>query len=152
AVSALRGGPVRLRAFAALTALSLPILALETASYDVRFGGPDVIRDRYLFYLAPLLLLATAACLFQERLPLAGIAAMTVVFSATAVFTDFAPVAGLWVDSPESVLNELIHDNSGGLPAGVFVALCGLVLGVICLALALVPRPAAVLSVPVACF
>jgi hypothetical protein len=152
AYSALLRGQVRPRAFAALTALSLPILALETASYDVRFGGPDVIRDRYLFYLAPLLMLATAVCLFQDRLPLAGIAAMTAVFSATAVFADFTPVAGLWVDSPESVLNALIHDNSGGLSAGVFVALCGLVLGVICLTLALVPRPAAVLGVTVACF
>ena len=105
-----------------ITALAIPLLALETGSYDVRFGGPDVIRDRYLFYLAPLLLLATAVCLLQERLPLVGIAAVTVVFAATAVFGDFAPVAGLWVDSPQSVLNGLIHDQSGGLPAGVFVS------------------------------
>ena len=152
AYSALRSGPVRLRAFAALTALSLPILALETASYDVRFGGPEVIRDRYLFYLAPLLFLATAVCLFQERLPLVGIAAMTVFFSVAAVFADFAPVAGLWVDSAASVLNGLIHDESGGLPAGVFVALCGAVLGIICLGLAFVPRPAAVLAVTIALF
>ena len=152
AYSALGSPAVRLRAFAALTALSLPLLALETASYDVRFGGPEVIRDRYLFYLAPLLLLATAVCLFQERLPLAGIAALTVFFSATAAFADFAPVAGLWVDSAESVLNGLIHDQSGGLPAGVFVALCGAVLGLICLGLAFVPRPAAVLGVTIAVF
>jgi len=146
AYSALRGGAVRLRAFAAITALAIPLLALETGSYDVRFGGPDVIRDRYLFYLAPLLLLATVVCLLRERLPLVGIAAVTVVFAATAVFADFAPVAGLWVDSPQSVLNDLIHDQSGGLPAGVFVALCGVVLGLICLSLALVPRRAALLG------
>ncbi len=152
AYSSLRGGAVRLRAFAVITALAIPLLALETGSYDVRFGGPDVIRDRYLFYLAPLLLLATAVCLLQERLPLVGIAAVTVVFAATAVFGDFAPVAGLWVDSPESVLNGLIHDQSGGLPAGVFVALCGLVLGLICLGLALVPRGAALAGVAVAVF
>jgi hypothetical protein len=152
AYSALREKSVRLRAFAAVTALAVPLLALETGSYDVRFGGPDVIRDRYLFYLAPLLLLATAVCLLQERLPLVGIAAVTVVFAATAVFADFAPVAGLWVDSPESVLNGVIHDQSGGLPAGVFVALCGVVLGLICLGLALVPRRAALLGVAVAVF
>jgi hypothetical protein len=152
AYSSLRAPSLRLRAFAAVTALSLPILALETASYDVRFGGPEVIRDRYLFYLAPLLLLATGVCLFQERLPLAGIAGMTVFFSATAVFADFNPVAGLWVDSPQSVLNGLIHDTSGGLSAGVFVALCGAALGAICLGLALVPRPAAVLAVTLAVF
>ena len=74
------------------------------------------------------------------------------LFAATAVFADFAPVAGLWVDSPESVLNGVIHDQSGGLPAGVFVALCGVVLGVICLGLALVPRRAALLGVTVAVF
>jgi hypothetical protein len=152
AYSALREGSERLRAFAALTAFSIPLLALETGSYDVRFGGPDVIRDRYLFYLAPLLLLATVVCLLQERLPLAGIAAVTVVFAATAVFADFAPVAGLWVDSPESVINGVIHDESGGLSAGVFVALCGAVLGVICLALALIPRRAALAGVTVAVF
>lgn len=152
AYSALRGESVRLRAFAALTAFSIPLLALETGSYDVRFGGPDVIRDRYLFYLAPLLLLATVVCLLQERLPLAGIAALTVFFAATAVFADFAPVAGLWVDSPESVINGVIHDESGGLSAGVFVALCGVVLGVICLVLALVPRTAALAGVTVAVF
>jgi hypothetical protein len=152
AYSALRGGAVRPRAFAAITALAIPLLALETGSYDVRFGGPDVIRDRYLFYLAPLLLLATVVCLLQERLPLVGIAAVTVAFAATAVFADFAPVAGLWVDSPESVLNDLIHDQSGGLPAGVFVALCGVVLGLICLCLALIPRRAALLGVAVAVF
>ncbi len=152
AYSALRAGPVRLRAFAAITAVALPLLALETGSYDVRFGGSDVVRDRYLYYLAPLLLLASAVCLRQERLPLIGIAAVTVAFAATVVFADFAPVAGLWVDSPESVLNGLIHDESGGLPAGVFVALCGLLLGVICLGLALIPRRAAALGVGVAVF
>jgi hypothetical protein len=152
AYSGLRRGSVRLRAFAAVTAVSLPLLALETASYDVRFGGPDVVRDRYLFYLAPLLLLATAVCLMQERLPLWGIAATTAVFAATVVFADFAPVAGLWVDSPVSVLNEVIHDLSGGLSAGVFVALCGVLIGVICLGLSLIPRPAALVGVSVAVF
>jgi hypothetical protein len=152
AYTSLRKRAVRLRTFAALTALSLPLLALETASYDVRFGGAGVVRDRYLFYLAPLLLLATALCLFERRLPLAGIAGATVFFSATAAFADFAPVAGLWVDSPESVLNGVIHDQSGGLPAGVLVAVCGLLLGAICIGLAFVPRPAAVAGVTVAVF
>ena len=138
AYSALRAGSDRLRAFAAITALAVPLLALETASYDVRFGGPDVIRDRYLFYLAPPAA-GDRRLPVQERLPLVGIAGVTGVFAATAVFADFAPVAGLWVDSPESVLNGLIHDQSGGLPAGVFVALCGVVLGLICLGLAWSP-------------
>jgi hypothetical protein len=144
--------PPPLRALAALTAVSLPLLALETASYDLRFGGPGVIRDRYLFYLAPLLLTATVACLQEHRLPLAGIALATAFFAGTAALADFTPLPGLSVDSPESVLNGLIHDESAGLPAGVFVALCGVLLGLICLMLAVVPRPAAALGVTLAIF
>jgi hypothetical protein len=152
AYTRLRDPSPRLRAFAALTAASLPLLALEAASFDVRFGGPDVIRDRYLFYLAPLLLLATATCLGEERLPVAAIAAATAFFAATVAFADFEPAAGLRVDSAQSVLNGVIHDESAGLPAGVFVALCGVLLGAICLALAWVPRQAAVLAVALAVF
>src|SRR5207244_5345195 len=55
-------------------------------------------------------------------------------------------------DSPEAVLNGVIHDESAGLPAGVFVAVCGVLLGVICLGLAWIPRPAAVLGVTLAIF
>ena len=140
AYSNLRRDSIELRAFAVLTAIALPLLALETGSYDVRFGGPDVIRDRYVFYLAPLLLLASALCLREERLPLAGVGGATAFFAVTAPFADFTPVAGLLVDSPESVLNGLIHDESAGLPAGVFVAICGVLLGAICLAFAFLPR------------
>jgi hypothetical protein len=150
--SSLRSSSPGLRAFAALAALSLPLLALEAGSYDVRFGGVDVIRDRYVFYLAPLLLIAVAACLQEQRLPLPGIAATTVFLAATAALADFRPVAGLLVDSPEAVLNGVIHDESAGLPAGVFVAVCGVLLGVICLALAWLPRPLTMLGVTVAVF
>jgi hypothetical protein len=150
--ASLRSRSPRLRAFAALTALALPLLALETASYDLRFGGADVIRDRYLFYLAPLLLIAVAACLQEERLPLPAIAAATAFFAATVSLADFRPVAGLLVDSPQAVLNGVIHDESAGLPAGIFVAVCGVLLGLICLALAWLPRPLAVLGVTVVIF
>ncbi len=152
AYSSLRSSSQHLRAFAALTALCVPLLALETASYDLRFGGADVFRDRYVFYLAAPLLVATGVCLQGRRLPLAGIAAATVFFSATAALADFKPVPGLQVDSAEAVLNGIIHDQSAGLSAGVFVAVCGALLGVICLALAWAPRPAAVLGVTLVVF
>jgi hypothetical protein len=152
AYSALRDEAVRLRSFAAIAAAALPLLVLETASYDVRFGGTDTFRDRYLFYLAPLLLISSALALQGERLPIVGIAGATAFFAATAGFADFTPVAGILVDSPESVLNGAIHDQSAGLPAGVFVAVCGVLLGAICLGLAWIPRPAAMLVVTVAIF
>jgi hypothetical protein len=149
--SRLRAAAPHVRAFAVLAALALPLLALEAASYDVRFGGADVVRDRYVFYLAPLLLVATGAAL-QGRLPIAGIAAATVFFAATVAFADFAEAAGLSVDSPTAVINGVIRDESAGLPAGVFVALCGLLLGAICIGLVWVPRPPAMLGVTIVVF
>lgn len=152
AYSRLRDASTPRRAFAALTALSIPLLALEAGSYGVRFGGPDVIRDRYVFYLAPLLLLATAVCLSEPRLPLAGIAGATIFFAVTVAFADFTPVAGLWIDSPQSVLNGVIRGETGGLPTGVFVALCGVAIGAICLCLVFIPRPARLLGVTAVVF
>lgn len=139
------------RAFAVLAALTVPVLALEAASYDVRFGGPHVVRDRYVFYLAPLLLIATGAAL-QERLPLVGIAAATIFFAATVAFADFPRVAGISVDSPAAAINDTIRDESAGLPPGVFVALCGVLLGAICIGLVWVPRPLAMLAATLVIF
>jgi hypothetical protein len=150
-VSRLRAEP-RARAVAAITMISLLLLALETASYDLRFGGDGVIRDRYVFYLAPLLLLASAACLREPRLPILGIAGATAFFAGTVALADFKPVAGLWVDSPTSVLNGMIRSESSGLSPGVFVAICGVLLGVICLALAWLPRSVAAAMVAIAVF
>jgi hypothetical protein len=150
--ASLRDEAPRLRAFAVIAAPALVLLVLETASYDVRFGGTDIFRDRYLFYLAPLLLIGSALALRADRLPIVGIACATAFFAGTVVLADFQPVAGILVDSPESVLNGIIHDDSAGLPAGVFVAICGVLVGAICIALAWVPRPAALIGVAVAIF
>ena len=143
AYSRLRDADRRRRAFAALAGAVTAAARARDGVVRRALRGTDVVRDRYLFYLAPLLLLASALCLMDDRLPLPGIAGATAFFSVTVCFADFGPVAGLWVDSPESVLNGALHDASGPLPTGVFVALCGLVLGVACIGLALWSRPAA---------
>ena len=109
-----------LRAFAGT---ALPLLALETASYDLRFGGEGVIRGRYLFYVAPILLIATAAALVG-RFPVRGLVGASAFFAATVAFADFHRFPGIYLDSAESVLNGVIRDVSPGLPPGVFVALC----------------------------
>jgi hypothetical protein len=149
--SNLRGGPFGARAFATFTAVALPLLALETASYDLRFGGAEVIRDRYLFYIAPLLLVATAAALVG-RLPVWGLVGSTAFFAVTVAFAEFRAVSGILVDSAATVLNGVLRDISPGLPPGVFVAVCGIVLGAICVGLRWLPRPFAVLGVTVLVF
>jgi hypothetical protein len=149
--SHLRGGPVPARAFATFTGIALPLLALETASYDLRFGGEGVIRGRYLFYIAPLLFTATAAALVG-RLPVWGLVGASAFFAATVAFADFHRFPGIYLDSAESVLNGVIRDQSPGLPPGVFVALCGVVIGAVCLAFVGLPRPAVMLGVTVIVF
>ena len=149
--SNLRTGPVAARAFATFAGTALPLLALETASYDLRFGGEGVIRGRYLFYVAPILLIATAAALVG-RFPVWGLVGASAFFAATVAFADFHRFPGIYLDSAESVLNGVIRDVSPGLPPGVFVALCGILIGAICLALVRLPRPAVMLGVTVLVF
>ena len=146
----LRAAPP-VRAFAALSALALPLLALETASYDLRFGGPGVIRERYLFYLVPLLLIATAAAL-AGPLPTWGVASATAFFAATVAFAGLPRVNGVALDSAEAVLFGVIRDLSPGLPPGIFVALCGVGLGLVSLAFARLPAASVAPAVAVLVF
>ena len=56
------------RVFAWLTVVTVVVLTVEVASFNLRFGG-GLVRERYLFYLTPLLLCAFAAALTAARLP-----------------------------------------------------------------------------------
>ena len=137
-------------AFATLTLLILGVLAVQTASFDLRFGGVDVVRDRYLFYVVPLLLVASAAALTaQRRRPVAiGVAAVTALVAATAPGLPFPTFPGVSVDSPVSIFNETLIEQSGTLGTGTFVATSTVLLGVV-LGLALVFAPRVVLALTV---
>jgi hypothetical protein len=115
-------------ALAVLSVLLVSGLALETASYDLRFGLGDPVRDRYLFYVVPLLLVAAAAALRERRPLTVPLAALTVLFAVTVRAHDF-DAAAFSVDSPAAVLNEAIRDAAGALSPETFVALAGLLLG-----------------------
>jgi hypothetical protein len=121
----------RERALATLFLPTVVLLTIETASYNVRFGGAEVVRDRYLFYIVPLLLIGTAAAVSSTaRGPLAIAAGCVVAFfAATAFALDLEPFAGLNVDSPAGILYDRLADVSDGLGTEAFVALAALVLG-----------------------
>ena len=51
--SRLRDEKAAVRALAAFAGVTLPLLVLETASYDLRFGGEGVNRTRYSSTLRP---------------------------------------------------------------------------------------------------
>ena len=122
-------------AFATLALLTVAALAIETASFDLRFGGSDIVRDRYLFYVVPLLLLGSAVALREPpRLALAaGTGAVTALVVAAVPGLPFPTFPGLSVDSPVSILNEALIDHSGTLGVRWFVALTVLLLAVVLL-------------------
>jgi hypothetical protein len=126
----------RRRGFATLAILTVAVLAVETASYDLRFGGQEVVRDRYLFYVVPLFFVASAAALTEKRTGAVAVGAMTVTtaVAAAAHGLPFPTSQRISVDSPVSVFNETLIQQSGSLGTGMFVALVIAVLG-----LALVP-------------
>ena len=131
------------RAFATLALLTVAVLAVETASFDLRFGGEDLIRDRYLFYVVPLFLVAAAVALSEERKrpAIVGLAGATVLVAAASIGLAYTTFPGISVDSPVSILNETLAEQSGSLGTGTFVALGTLLVGlVLALALALSPR------------
>jgi hypothetical protein len=117
--------------FAILGVLTIAALTLETASFDARFGGTEIVRDRYLFYIVPLLLIGTAAALADARRRGVALsaAALTVFFAATIHLLPFPTSPGFWVDSPARILNSALADASGSLGTATFVALAGACLG-----------------------
>jgi hypothetical protein len=135
----------REHAFATLALLTIVVLTLEVASFGVRFGD-DTVRERYLFYVVPLLLVGMAAALAgagaaSRRLVAACSGAVAIFFAATAGLLPFTTFAGVLVDSPAGVLNELLRDQSGALGTKTFVALLGVFLGlVLVLGLLFAPR------------
>jgi len=136
-------------ALATLSLVTVTLLTFEAASFSVRFGD-SVVRDRYLFYVVPLLVVGAAAALqsAQRWRVAVGAGAVAILFAVTAAQLPFTVYPGVWVDSPASVLNEVLIEQSGALGTGTFVALLGLFTGVVLvLGLLLSPRiPFAILS------
>ena len=129
-------------ALATLSLVTITLLTFEAASFSVRFGDA-IVRDRYLFYIVPLLLIGSAAALesARRRQVAVGAGLVTILFAATAAQLPFTTYPGVWVDSPASVLNEVLREQSGELGTGTFVALLGLLLGLaLVLALLFAPR------------
>ncbi len=123
---------VRRDPFALLALVTIVVLTLEVSSYDARFGGGLTgIRDRYLFYLAPLLVVAMARALAGPAVPWIALAATTAFVAVTVFAHDFPQIAGVYVDDPVAVHNGWIRDAGGAafVAAAAFVLALAVVLG-----------------------
>ena len=130
-------------AFAGLAVATVTVLAVESGSVVVRFGLGLDVKDRYLFYIAPILFLATA-CAFEDPRPrIAGVLGVTALFVLTVGLENFEPVFGVNVDSPASSTHEALtrFGNDVGLKPAELLAIVGGLLGIALLfALRKLPR------------
>ncbi len=126
----------RRTALTTLVLVAIALVSLEAASYDVRFGGGlSSVRDRYAFYVAPLLLVAFVAAL-REGVPRSALAGVTLFFAGTVLLHPFGRVPGLNVDAPAVVLNGVVAAAGGR----AFVALFALVLALAVTVVRIPPR------------
>jgi hypothetical protein len=118
-------------AFAGLVVAAVIVLAIESGSVVVRFGLGLDVKDRYFFYIAPILFLATACALDDPRPRMAGVLGLTALFVLTVGLEDFEPVFGVNADSPASSTHESLtrFGNDVGLTPAELMAIAGGLLG-----------------------
>jgi len=131
---ALARGAGERRAFACLGTAAVLLLPLETTSYDLHVGG-GIARDRYLFYVAPIVLLAFVCALLERRrlrffllLPTAVVAAGFALGAEPAAAWD-DPFGRLNADTPVSgLLGPLTRSLRGATTTRVTLAVATVVL------------------------
>lgn len=115
-------------AFAWLAVVTIVALTIEVTSFDLRFGG-GLVRDRYLFYLAPVLFVALAAGLSAGRTPRWSIAVPLVVVAFGFWESALATFQKLNADTPAAVIDDWLLRNMHGIDdARAFLILASVVL------------------------
>ena len=98
----------RLHAFAVLSTVVGAALVLQVASFNVRFAG-GTVQTRYLFPLAPLLLLAMVACLWEpQRRRWVGPLVVAAGLTAIVGLQQYNPTTGPWFAAPETAFFEVL--------------------------------------------
>ena len=101
-------------AFVVLATLAVTTLTVVAASFDLRILG-DVIADRYLFYVVPVLCVAFVMALSAGRLAPLAIAAACGVFAALALSNEFVASGVLFFLTPASPYHQVITDQAAWL-------------------------------------
>jgi len=115
-------------AFAWVALAVIVTLAVEVASFDLRFGG-GLVRDRYLFYLTPVILVAFAAGLTASRLPRWSLAAPIAVLVIGFAWAPLPVFEKLNADTPASVINNwLLGELDGVVGTRLFLVFAAVLL------------------------
>jgi hypothetical protein len=108
-------------AFGVVTVLVVPALAVEVASFDLRFTPGAFIQERYLYYVAPLLFIATVMLLGDGRrrwgsLVIAGLICVWLVGRAS-----YAPGTPIFWAAPAAAFHGVLEGRSQQLGSHVGV-------------------------------
>jgi hypothetical protein len=124
------------------------LLTLQVASFDQRFGA-GLVKDRYLFYALPIVLVAIAAAVRSRRWPRWSLLAPAVVCAVGFATMPLPTYEKLNVDSPMSMLNdEILRLATSETWAHVLLALATVVAAAL-LVEAAVFLPGLALAIPV---
>jgi hypothetical protein len=129
------------RAFALVGAATFVLLALQVASFTQRFGA-GLVKDRYLFYLAPIVLIAVAAAVAARVWPPWWALAVPAAVAALGfVWIPVTRYQKLNVDTPVAMLNDALLDlaTSQTWARTLLVLATGVILQALLLARAFVP-------------
>ena len=132
---------LRREALPLVATIAIVFVLVEVTSFDVRFGY-GLTHDRYLFYLAPLLLIGFLGALEDARLPRWSLAAPLVVVLAGLAWAKLPVFDKLNAETPVSTLdNYLVRTGHGVNGARATLIVCALLLlAVLALGRALLPR------------
>ena len=108
--------------FATLAVAAIVLVTAEVASYDIRFGG-GLVRERYLFYIAPLFAIAFAAAL-QAGVRWWWLVAPTAVLAAGFALDPLPVFTKLNVDTPASIFDNYIRTQIGDLTDARLFLVC----------------------------
>lgn len=105
-------------AFAVSFVILVPLLTVEVASFDLRFTPSGFVQDRYLFYLAPLFAVGTAAMLVQHTRPLvrmALVAVAAVLFAWLVAYAAYGEDKILFWAAPAAAFHPALDTAAGWL-------------------------------------
>jgi hypothetical protein len=122
--------PARERALASVGCATVLLLTLQIASFDQRFGA-GLVKDRYLFYALPVVLVALAAGASSGSWPRWWTYVVPTLVCAIGFSTVALPVyEKLNVDSPLAILNDEILRLAGSPTwANALLALATMIAG-----------------------